>query len=154
MKFQAVTLQILPADLQRPNPLMVEVIQSHHWTAKACQCMKSILSIATYIESIYRIPVLDRTVHTSKTNSWFNTYGFILWWFPPSIFNWPILSQVLIWSNFSYKISIWEPINIFVMARIIKSSVFSTYLSSSTPLSHRFKKVAIYLCEYHLSIWT
>ena len=154
MKFQVVTLlQILPADLQKQNPLMVEVIQSHHcWTAKLCQCMNSILSITTYIGSIYRIPVLDHAIHTSKSNSWFNTYDFILRWFPRIIFNWPILSQVLIWSNFSYKISIWGPICIFIMARI-KSSVFSTYISS-TPLIHRFEKVTIYQCKYHLCIWT
>ena len=154
MKFQAVTLlQILPADLQKQNPLMVEVIQSNHWTAKLCQYMNSILNITTYTGSIYRIPVLDHAIHTPKSNSWFHAYDFIHWWFTQIIFNWPILSQVLIWSNFSYKISIWGPICIFVMARI-KSSVFSTHISSSTPLIHRFEKVTIYQCKYHLCIWT
>jgi hypothetical protein len=86
----------------------------------------------------YRIPVLNHTIHAFKFNSWFNTYDFFIWWFSPSIFNWTTLSKVLILSNITYKISVRRPIDIFVMARIIKSPVFSTHLTTSTPLILRF----------------
>jgi hypothetical protein len=99
----------------------------------------SIFGPLTYIEKTYRIPVLNHTIHASTINSWFNTYDSVIWWFPPSIFNWTTLSEVLIWSNITYKISVRRQINIFDMARIIKSSVFSTHLTPSTLLILRFE---------------
>lgn len=116
------------------------------------QLTRSTVNVLTYFEPrhlhwkslhFYRIQVLSHIIYASKINSWVNTYDVILWWFSPSLFNWPTLSQVLIWSDFSYKNSIRGPIDIFIMARIIKSSVFSTYLSSSTPFVHRFETVNV-----------
>jgi hypothetical protein len=98
----------------------------------------SIFGPVTYIEKAYRIPVLNHTIHVSTINSWFNTYDSVIWWSPLSIFNWTTLSEVLIWSNITYKISVRRQINIFIMARI-KSSIFSTHLTPSTPLILRFE---------------